>query len=70
MNRLYRITYPHRRLISNHGMPKRYAEQPEEMVETILAPDEQTARNRFWQRWGVNPYSCVLMEDWRKKQKK
>ncbi len=70
MNRLYRITYPHRRLISNYGMPKRYAEQPEEMVETILAPDEQTARNRFWQRWGVNPYSCVLMEDWRKKQKK
>ena len=70
MNRLYRITYLHRRLVSNFGMPKRYAEQAEEMVETILAPDEQTARNRFWQRYGANAYTCVLMDDWRKKQKK
>jgi len=70
MNKSWKVSYPHHRLISTYGQPKRFAEKAEIVWNTILAPDEETARQLMWDIMKVDAYEVILAEDWRKRERR
>ena len=70
MNKSWKFSYPHHRLISTYGQPKKLAEKAEMVWNTILAPDVETARQLIWDIMKVDAYEIILAEDWRKRERR
>lgn len=64
------FSYPHYRLVSSYGQPKRYADKAEIVWDSVLAPDVETARQLIWKIRMIDPREVITADEWRKREKR
>ena len=64
------FSYPHYRLVSNYGQPKRYADKPEIVWDSCLASDAEAARQLIWKIRMIDPREVITGDEWRRREKR